>query len=117
MNAPEKTSLSQGDYGTYLVGFHHRMTAAHRVGKRVLVGPFLTDQYESDAEAIGKSACSNQALRAYDDFVARIGPHTRMWNGEPISHVVTGLREGTDISADLTALLPLSSIPPATHWP
>jgi hypothetical protein len=101
------TALIQGDYGTYLADLHRRMSAAHRSGKRVLIGPFLTDQYESYAEAIGESPCSDQALRAYDDFVARIGAHTRVWNGEPIGHVVADLREATDTSADQAALLPL----------
>lgn len=101
------TALSQGDYGTYLADLHHRMSAARHAGKRVLVGPFLTDQYESYAEAIGESACNAQALRAYDDFVARTGLHTRTWNGEPIGHVVAALREATDTSADQARLLPL----------
>jgi hypothetical protein len=100
-------TLNQGDYGTYLVDLHGRMTAARRAGKQVLVGPFLTDQYESYAEAIGEPADSIHALRAYDDFVARVGPHTRPWTGEPISRVVTDLRVATDTRADQATILPL----------
>jgi hypothetical protein len=101
------TALDRGDYGTYLAEIHRRMASARRTGKQVLIGPFLTDQYESYAEAIGEPPCSLEALRNYDDFVARIGPHTTWWSGEPISHVVAQLREATDTSADQAKLLPL----------
>jgi hypothetical protein len=100
-------ALNQGDYSTYLAGLHSRMTAAKQAQKQVLIGPFLTDQYESYAEAIGEPATSKHALRAYDDFVARVGPYTRTWTGEPITHVISDLREATDTTADQAKLLPL----------
>lgn len=101
------TALNQGDYSTYLADLYCRMVAARQADKHVLIGPFLTDQYESYAEAIGEPATSTRALRAYDGFVARVGPHTRAWTGEPISQVVTDLREATDTRADQVRLLPL----------
>lgn len=100
-------ALSQRDYATYLADLYSRMSAARAADIQVLIGPFLTDQYESYAEAIGAPASSARALRAYDDFVARVGPHTRAWTGEPISRVVSDLREATDTSADQAKLLPL----------
>ncbi len=100
-------ALHLGDYGTYLADLYSRMRAARHTGKRVLVGPFLTDQYESYAEAIGEAAESRHALRAYDDFVARASPHTREWNGEPISHVVVSLRAATDTRADQAKIFSL----------
>ena len=101
------TALDQSDYSTYLADLYCRMVAARQANKQVLIGPFLTDQSESYAEAIGEPAASARALRAYDDFVARVGPHTQIWAGEPISQVVTHLREATDIRADQARLLPL----------
>lgn len=101
------SALDRGTYEAYLSGLQQRIGAARRTGKHVLVGPFLTDQYESYAEAIGEPPCSSQALHAYNDFVARIGPHTTAWSGEPIDSVVTALRAATDTSADQAKLLPL----------
>lgn len=100
------TALSQGEYSAYLADLYCRMSAAHQAGKQILIGPFLADQYESYAEAIGEPAASARALRAYDDFVARAGPHTQVWTGEPISHVVTDLLKETDAHADRTRPLP-----------
>lgn len=99
--------LNRGDYGTYLADLQSRMAAAHQIGRQVLVGPFLPDQYESYAEAIGEPAGLPQTVRSYDDFVARIGPHTRLWEGEPIGRVVAQLRASTDTRADQATLLPL----------
>jgi hypothetical protein len=101
------TALDRGDYEAYLAGIHRRMASARRTGKQVLVGPFLTDQYESYADAIGEPPCSFETLRSYDDFVARIGPHTITWAGEPISSVLAHLRGATDTSTDEAKLLPL----------
>jgi hypothetical protein len=101
------SGLDRGDYEAYLAGMHRRMAAAREAGRRVLIGPFLTDQYESYAEAIGEPPCSGQALRAYNDFVARIGPHTAVWAGESMNRVVARLRAATDTSADQAKLLPL----------
>jgi hypothetical protein len=101
------SALNQGDYSTYLADLYCRMRSAKQAGKQVLVGPFLTDQYESYAEAIGEQAATAQALRAYDDFVARVGPYTQPWTGEPINRVVAKLREATDIRTDQARLLPL----------
>jgi hypothetical protein len=101
------TALDRGDYEAYLAGIHRRMASARRTGKQVLIGPFLTDQYESYAEAIGEPPASSETLRSYDDFVARIGPHTATWVGEPISRVIAQLRAATDTSADQAKLLPL----------
>jgi hypothetical protein len=100
-------ALNQGDYATYLADLYCRMSAARQADKQVLIGPFLTDQYESYCEAIGVPVASAQALRAYDDFVARVGPYTQPWAGEPISRVVADLREATDTQADQARLLPL----------
>lgn len=100
-------ALNHGDYGTYLVDLHDRMSAARRAGKQVLIGPFLTDQYESYAEAIGESAESTRTMRTYGNFAARVGLHTQVWAGEPISRVVVNLREATDTRADQAAILPL----------
>jgi hypothetical protein len=100
-------ALDRGDYADYLAGVHRRMLSAQRTGRQVLIGPFLTDQYESYAEAICEPPCSTETLRSYDDFVARIGPYTTAWSGEPIGRVLARLREATDISADQARLLPL----------
>lgn len=99
--------LNQGEYSSYLADLYCRMNAARQADKQVLIGPFLTDQYESYAEAIGEPAASTRALRSYDDFVARVGPYTQTWNGESISSVVAVLREATDTQADQARLLPL----------
>ena len=82
-------------YPAYLAHAHRRLAAAYDDGKLVLIGPFLPDQYESYAEAIGMPPGGLRALRAYHDYVARAGPHTRAWTGEPIKEVVARLRAVT----------------------
>lgn len=99
--------LHQGNYGTYLADIHDQMKAARQIGHQVLVGPFLPDQYESYAEAIGEPAGLRHTVRSYDDFVARLGPHTRLWEGEPMGRLVALLRASTDNRANQAKLLPL----------
>jgi hypothetical protein len=102
-----RKSFSRGDYDTYLADLYRRMSMAVRNGRQVLVGPFLTDQYESFADAIGASPDGVHALRAYNDFVARVGPHTQSWTGEPMNEVIGDLRAATDTSAAEARILPL----------
>jgi hypothetical protein len=103
----------EAGYEEYLADTHRRITAARRAGRRVMVGPFLADQYESYADALGLAPGTAKALRAYDEMVGRIGPDSRPWLGEAIDSVTASLRRATELIGDREVPPPASR---ARRW-
>jgi hypothetical protein len=105
--ATRHTLFRHKGYPQYLAATRARMAAAQRSGRRVLVGPLLPDQYEGFADMLGIPPGTPQALRAYNDFIARVGPHTVRWTGEPLDHLLTAWRDNTDPADAQDRILPL----------
>jgi hypothetical protein len=101
-------------YPHYLASVAERIAAAHRTGRHVLVGPLLPDQYEGFADMLGLAPDTLQAVQAYNDFVARLGPYTVRWIGQPLPRLLASWRTGISGSADTSAvpdISPTRSVP------